>query len=167
MRIDRSLAINLRKQGKSYNQINRELGVSKGTLSSWFRDNAWSSNIKVVLIKKAQIKAGGKLRLMALANKNKWEKWYETCQQEAITEFPKLQKDPLFISGLMLYWGEGDKVLKNGIVRLVNSDPKMIRVFHLFLKNTLVLPSEKIHFRLTLYPDLPDLTYKRLWAKML
>ena len=43
MRKDKNLAIKLRKQGYSYNQINDKLGISKSTLSYWLRDIKISS----------------------------------------------------------------------------------------------------------------------------
>lgn len=167
IRLDRHLAINSRKQGKSYAEISKELGIPESTLGYWFRGNSWSEEIKKVLIRKAQVLAIPKLRLMSIANKRKWDEIHIQHQREAKKEFPSLFQKPLFVSGLMLYWGEGDKVMKNCIVRLVNSDPEMIKVFHSFLKNIMLVPSEKIIFRLTLYPDLEDMTYKGLWSKML
>lgn len=167
IRIDRHLAIVLRKQGKSYNEISKELGIPKSTMGYWFRGNPWSEEIKKKLIKKAQILTIPKLRLMSQANKRKWEMWHEQCRQKAIQEFPLFKNNQLFLAGLMLYWGEGDKVLKNDLVRLANSDPEMIKIFYKFLKNALLLPSEKIFLKLTLYPDLNEKKSKRLWARML
>lgn len=167
MRKDRYFAIQLRKQNKSYNEISKELKIPKSTLHTWFKDNEWSQVIKKDLIKRAQVSAIHKLKLMALANKNKWEIWHEECRQEAINEFAKLQDNQLFIAGLMLYWGEGDKVVRNGIVRLANSDPEMIKIFHSFLNKVLNIPKEKIIIKLTLYPDLEEVAYKKFWSKVI
>lgn len=165
MRTDRILAINLRKQSKSYNDINKTLGISKSTLSGWFKNNQWSQDIKKSLTKKAQIKAIGKLRLMAIANKSKWDNWHEECKEEARKEFDKLRVNPIFLAGLMLYWGEGEKILKSCVVRLGNSDPEMIKIFYLFLLN-IGVQKEKIFIHLLLYPDLADKTLKAYWSKV-
>lgn len=167
MRKDRHLAMQLRRQSKSYNEIAAELGIPKSTLHTWFKGNDWSQDIKESLIRKSQILAKHKLKLMALANKDKWEQWHEQCRQEAVNEFTGLQNDPLFIAGIMLYWGEGDKIIKNGTVRLANSDPEMIKIFYSFLNNVLKIPKEKIIIKLTLYPDLKDAVYKKFWCKIL
>ncbi|MCL4366519.1 helix-turn-helix domain-containing protein [Patescibacteria group bacterium] len=167
MRKDRHLAIKLRREGKSYNEIYKELGIPKSTLHLWFRNNGWSQEIKRNLIKKAQILARPQLKAMALANKNKWEKWHEKCRRDAIEEFSGLRENELFIVGLMLYWGEGDKVIKNGIVRLTNSDPEMIKIFYSFLDKVLSVPIEKIIIKLILYPDLKDTDYRKFWSKFL
>src|SRR3989344_8749851 len=156
MRTDRNLAIKLRRSKKSYNEISKELGIPKSSLHTWFKNNKWSQEIRKNLIKRAQILATGRLKLMALANKKKWDEIHLQYQNEAKKEFPSLIKKPLFIAGLMLYWGEGDKVLKNCLVRLSNSDPELIKVFYLFLWNVILIPKEKIFIKLILYPELED-----------
>lgn len=167
IRIDRHHAISLRKLGKSYTEISRELNIPKSTVGYWFRGNPWSEEIKRKLIKKAQILAKPKLRLMSEANKKKWEIRHEECRQKAIQEFPLLKNNQLFLAGLMLYWGEGDKVIENGIVRLANSDPEMIKIFYVFLNKILLIPTEKIMIKLTLYPELRDVVYRRFWSNIL
>ena len=167
MRIDRHLAINLRKAGKSYNDISRELNISKSTIHYWFKNNPWSEEIKRDLIRKAQIKSLGNLRVMAVSSKLKWNKLHEQYRIKAKEEFVYLKNNSLFTAGLMLYWGEGDKSFKNSSVRMCNSDPEIIRIFYLFLSKILSVPSEKIAFRLTLYPDLKEGYYNALWSKML
>ncbi|OGE62719.1 hypothetical protein A2964_03025 [Candidatus Daviesbacteria bacterium RIFCSPLOWO2_01_FULL_40_27] len=167
MRKDRHLAIQLRRQGKSYNEIYKELCVPKSTLYLWFKNNKCSQDIKRNLIKKTQILARPQLKAMALANKNKWEIWHEKCRRDAAEEFARLKGNQLFIAGLMLYWGEGDKVIKNGIVRLSNSDPAMIKVFHSFLNKVLRVSAEKIVIKLILYPDLEETVHKKFWSKFL
>ena len=167
MRLDRHLAIQLRRQNKSYNEISKELGIPKSTLHIWFKNNEWSQSIKKDLIRKAQILATDKLKLMALANKKKWDEIHLQHQNEAKKEFPLLIKKALFVAGLMLYWGEGDKVLKNGLVRLSNSDPELIRVFYLFLRNVILIPKEKIFIKLILYPDLEDKIHRKSWSNKL
>ena len=164
MRHDNHLAIKLRREGKSYNEISKGLNIPKSTLHGWFKNNEWSAQIKKELTEKARILARPKLRLMALANKKKWAEIHLQHQIEAKVEFPSLINNPLFIAGLMLYWGEGDKILKNGLVRLSNSDPELIKVFYLFLKDVLLIPKEKIFIKLILYPDLADNVYKKLWS---
>ncbi len=167
MRTDRNLAITLRRQNLSYDQISKQLNIPKSTLSVWFKNNPWSSAIRNNLSKNSRTRQEHKLKLMLSANKSKWDKWHAECQNEAIHEFPTLKKDPLFVTGIMLYWGEGDKALKNNIVRMCNSDPQMIKVYYKFLKNVLKIPTEKIIIRLTLYPDLEEKEYQNLWSKML
>lgn len=42
MRQDKETAKNLRKLGKSYREIEEELGIPRSTLSDWFGSEEWS-----------------------------------------------------------------------------------------------------------------------------
>ncbi len=165
MRNDQHLAIKLRKQNKSYNKISKELGVPKSTLVYWFRNKNWSQKIKKELTRKSLYIAKKRLRLINKERKEKWEKWREEHRQRARKEFPRLKKNPLFLAGLILYWGEGDSKIENSLVRLSNTDPMMIKIIFLFLKNVCRIPEEKIKATLILYPDLDENKCKDLWSK--
>ena len=94
----------------------------------------------------------------------KWAKWHEKCRKKAKKEFPGLEKNRLFITGVMLYWGEGDSKVENGQVRLANTDPEMIKIFSLFLQQICLIPKERIRIGLVLYPDLSEKICKRFWS---
>jgi hypothetical protein len=102
---------------------------------------------------------------MVAATKKKFALLHEQYQKEAIAEFPFIKNNSLFIAGLMLYWGEGDKNLSNSTIKLANSDMGMIRFFYVFLVNGLGIPKEKIAFNLLLYPDLVDTVQKKTWSQ--
>lgn len=165
MRKDKEKAIELRKAGFSYKKIKAELGISVSTLASWFKNEPWSQEIKTHLSKEVSLSNPKALTAMAEANKARWKLTHEEYRSAAVREFEKLKNDPLFIAGLMLYWGEGDKVLKNCVVRLGNSEPEMIRIFNLFLTKTLRITPDRIFAWLLLYPDLVDSVQKNFWAK--
>ena len=165
MRKDKEKAFALRRSGKSYKQIRAELTIPIATLSEWFKRESWSYEIKNRLASQASLANPEKIRLMVRATKQKWQKIHQQWKEEAIEEFPKLKNDPLFMAGLMLYWGEGDKKLENGQVAVSNSDPHLIRLFYLFLTKVIDTPLEKISLRLLLYPDLIDSVQKNLWSR--
>lgn len=165
MRKDREKAIELRRSGKSYKQIRAKLGIPIATLSDWFKSEPWSYEIKNILASQASLSNPIKIKLMIKSTKQKWQKIHRQWQEEAIREFPKLKNNSLFMAGLMLYWGEGDKKLENGQVVVSNSDPHLIRLFYLFLIRAINIPPEKISMRLLLYPDLIDSVQKNLWSK--
>jgi len=164
MRKDKEKAFELRRSGKSYKQIKKELRVPMATLSYWFKHELWSSDIKRRLASEASLANPEKIKLLVRATKEKWQKIHNSWQQEATREFPKLRNNHLFTAGLMLYWGEGDKKVENSQVRLSNSEPGMVKVFYLFLIGVMKIPSEKIKFNLLLYPDLADMPMRRLWS---
>ncbi|MFH1611720.1 MAG: hypothetical protein ABH887_00395 [bacterium] len=72
--------------------------------------------------------------------------------------------NPLFVAGLILYWGEGDSKLVNGMVRLSNTDTRMIEIFVKFLKIICNVPKEKIKAYIILYPDLSESYCKKYWC---
>ncbi|OGN01879.1 MAG: hypothetical protein A3I26_02630 [Candidatus Yanofskybacteria bacterium RIFCSPLOWO2_02_FULL_43_10] len=164
MRKDKEKAFELRRSGKSYKQIVAELGIPIATLSGWFKQEPWSYEIKSILAAKASLANPEKLLLMAKATKEKWGRVHKEWQREAVIKFPDLKDNPLFLAGLMLYWGEGDKKLENGRVSLSNSDPNLIRLFYIFLTKTLIVPEERVRLGLLIYPDLIDSVQKNLWS---
>ena len=164
MRNDKHIAIKLRKEGKSYNKISKELDIAKSTLSGWFSNLDWSDVIKQELARKANFIARKRLRLVNKQRREMWEKWRQGYRDEASRQFPLLENNPLFLAGLMLYWGEGDSKMENCIVRLTNTDSEMIRIFTLFLYKICNVPKEKVKFQLTLYPDLKEEACKHFWS---
>ena len=119
MRNDRHLALELRKKGKSYKDIHEALGIPKSTLHYWFKGLKWSQMIKMRLSAKAAKLSTKRMRRIAKANRERWANWRKKHRMEAKQEFFELKSSPLFIAGLMLYWGEGDSNLKNEL-RLSN-----------------------------------------------
>lgn len=164
MRKDKAKAEQLRRSGKSYKKISEKLGIPIATLSDWFRNAPWSIEIKNKLAGEESLANPNKLQLMVAATKKKFAKLHEEYRLEAIQEFPSLKNNPLFIAGLMLYWGEGDKKVENSRIRLSNSEPGMIKVFYIFLLEIMKIQKEKIKLDLLLYPDLIEEPIKRLWS---
>lgn len=160
-------AFKLRSKKKSYNEINRLLGIPKSTLSCWFKADNTSTTIKKILIKRAQRKSIKRLRLMSEANKEKWQKIHLSYRLKALHEYPSLIKDSFFIPGLISYWGEGDKKLENGIIRISNTDYRLLKIFIIFLLNSCRVMPEKIRLWLLLYPDLNEEKCKNYWSKIL
>ena len=165
MRKDKIVAFKLRKQGKSYNEINKILGISKSTLSEWFKNNPESQKIKAALSARSNNNVTERIKRFVRENKLRWNKWREVAREEAKKEFVILVKKPLFIAGTMLYWGEGDSKPRNP-VRLTNTDPRMIALYVKFLTNILNIPKEKIKASIILYSDLSEETCLNFWSNI-
>lgn len=164
MRTDKEGIFNLRKLGKSYREIEEQFSVPRSTLSKWFRNQKWSAEISLKLIREA--KPGHSIRLREL-NKVRGEnlkKLYGKAEMEAGEEFELLKYHPLFIAGLMIYWGEGDKLSKYRC-SIANTDPIMIKLFVQFLKNICCLNNSKIKAWILLYPDLEEKVCKKFWIE--
>lgn len=165
MRKDKVRAFEMRRQNKSYSEISKALNIPKSTLGLWFKNEDWSKEIRDKLGLVQSLSYPSKLAAIIKSNKERWQKLHRQYREEAILEFERFKNDPLFLAGIMLYWGEGEKQSKYSSVRLSNSEPEMIRVFNLFLTNVIKIPPEKISIWLLLYPDLVETVQKNFWSK--
>ena len=102
---ERNRAIKLRKSGFGYPGILKRVNVSKSTLSYWLRGVELTPNQKGRLLK-------GRERSRFAAAEARRRKRLEKTEEIIFAgrkEFPLLLKNQLFLSGLSLYWAEGDK----------------------------------------------------------
>lgn len=154
----------LRQRGKSYIAIKRELHVSKSTLSEWFSDEKWSQNVTTLLNNSYREKntrrlirynkRKGSLKLARDAN----------YRNEAKTEYNRMRKNLLFVAGLCLYWGEGEKAA-NGRVSVINTDAHLLQTVVQFYRKILKVPEEKLRAALFVYSDLNIERIREYWAK--
>lgn len=154
----------MRRDGLSYRQIRAKLKIPTSTLSGWFKDMDWSKTLKDRLAKASS--ESGTVRLNEL-NKIRGERLrraYQAAAEEAREEFEILKYNPAFIAGIMLYWGEGDK-LSGQNVKLTNTDPEMIKLFVFFLTQVLGVPKSRVRGHILLYPDLDDWLSRAYWVK--
>ncbi len=163
MRKDKEIATELRRQGKSYQEIKNELKIPASTLSEWFKGEDWSKELRKKLAVASQEKSTIRLVELDRVRGEHLKRAYEEAREEARTELEKFRYNPLFIAGLMLYWGEGDKATKNQ-VRLANSDPELVRLFVVFLQEACRIPAERIRAYLITYPDIEDQSNRRFWS---
>jgi hypothetical protein len=163
MRRDKDKAFKLRKEGKSYRQIRARLRIPLATLSDWFRDVDWSGEMRTRLTEAARTESSVRMRELGKVRGEQLKKVYEEAREEARDEFRKLQYNPLFIAGIMLYWGEGDK-LTNGQTRLSNTDPELIRTYVEFLRKACRVSEDKIKASVLIYPDIDEQSNRRFWS---
>ena len=158
----RQKALELRKEGKSYSQIKKELGVSKSTLSYWLRDYPLSTE---------------QIRLLRDVSEVRIEKFRETMRKKKEARLSKFyieekrrllpfNKRELLLVGLFLYWGEGVKGLKTTL-GLNNTDPRVVKFYCYWLTKALDIPKEKIKANLHLYDDMEIEKEINFWSKEL
>jgi hypothetical protein len=159
---DHEKALVLRKQGKSYSQIKKILGLSKSTLSCWLRNYPLSKQ---------------RIRELRDWNEQRIERCRETKQKKKeirLNTFYQQQKKIIFpinqrefyLAGLFLYWGEGAKT-KTTILSLSNTDPSIIKFFIRWLIKILEVPKEEIKIHLHLYRDMDIKREIEFWRKNL
>jgi hypothetical protein len=166
MRHDQPKAFELRKEGKTYREIEKILGTSRSTLCDWFRNEDWSKHIKKSNTDKHIKLSVERLQKMNAGRRIMLDKKYKDVEEEAIKEFELYKNDPLFVAGLMLYAGEGDKMTQ-GVIRLANTDFSIHRVFLKFIKKFTKTTPENIKFSILLYPDLNIEECKIKWSNEL
>lgn len=139
-------AISLRKLGKSYSEIRKKVKVSKGTLSLWLRDiKLTPEQEKELFVERRQRNA----YRLAKFNQQKRIEITKKIIKEAKKEVKKFLQNPLFLSGLMLYWVEGDKSDEREGVKFTNSDPVMIKFTMKWFRGICKVPEGK--FRISLH----------------
>lgn len=153
----------MRRSGKSYAEIFALLKIPKSTLSDWFANSDWSHDLKQRLSKSAQVEHTIRLRELNKLRGANLKQAYAEAREEARIEFETLKYNPLFIAGVMLYWGEGDK-LTNYSTKITNTDPHLIRLYVFFLEKVCRIPKEKIRGHILIYPDLNEETCRLYWA---
>lgn len=159
-------AIELRKLGKTYSEIKNELNVPKSTLSNWLKDIDLSDKQLAELtrfIKKKKFLAVEKTRKTKQLKRGLRLK--NIYNQEKNTLLP-LSKKELFVSGLFLYWGEGNKHLQSA-VSINNTDPQVLKFSLYWLTQGLDVPKEKIKVFLHLYSDMDKEKELAFWSSEL
>lgn len=140
-------AVNYRKLGYSYGLINKKLGISKSTLSNWLRDIRYKQNKQVVKRIKEAFKKSASSRKLARLQRVIFAKAL------AKEELGIISKRDLWMIGIGLYLGKGSKNSKNGIIRIVNSNPKIIKIAITWFKNICGVPNQNLKISVHAYMD--------------
>lgn len=145
----RAHALALRLEGKSYNDICREFGVSKSTLSLWLRDVPLTEEHRQAL----KERSGGPPAKRAQALRARHHRRDETIVAAARDEITEMSGRELFLAGVVAYWAEGSKNKpwgRNTQATFINSDPGMIRLFLAWLR-LLGIGNDRLIFRVSIH----------------
>ena len=151
----RKKAIELHCGGNSYSQINKALGIPKSTLFYWLSGHSTKrtprniySSVECMNVKR--------VALMHIR--------HAQYEEQARKDFKNLVGNPLFVTGISLYWGEGRKV-QNDYVGVINSDVEMIQLMRQFYVTVLNVPITKIRCALFIYPDIEGKEALAYWSE--
>ncbi len=161
---DYKKAIELRKKGLSYSEILKCVPVAKSTLSLWLRSVGLSKKQKQRLTDK---KIASALR-GATRKKEQRLILSESLKKTARNEIGKISNRELFLIGAALYWAEGSKQKDHSVstrVRFSNSDPKMVKLFLLWLNKICKIPSPDIRCDLYIHEKKDIIRAKSFWQK--
>lgn len=154
----RERAAELRRRGWSYNIIAQQLGVSKSTLSHWLRHVPYQPNQAVI----ARIRAGP-ARAAAVKQQAKLQD-ITRLNAEAIKSLGTISRRDLQLLGIGLYMGEGSKLYE--MVRVINSDPKIVRLAIEWFRKICRVPPRNFSIAVHLYPDTPQKQAVAYWSRV-
>ena len=160
-------AIFLRKNGESYNQIIKTLGLkSKRTLNNWFKNIKLSKkSVKLLdrnnkLAHKRGLFIANKNRKIRIKNENK------KAYIEGQNQIKPISKKELLMIGAVLYWGEGTKSQKGSVsLSFSNSDPFMISVYMRFIREILEIPENRIRAGIHIYSSISAVEARKFWSQ--
>lgn len=155
---DRARAIELRKAGFSYSQIRDDLKVSKSSLSLWLREIPLSDERLRELRDYSQIR----IEKSRETKRKKKEQRRDAVLTQVAADIDG-SKDPSFVSGFYLYWGEGTKTSEYS-VSFTNTDPAMVRCFIQWI-GLLGVTSDKLKLKLHIYSDQNAKGLKAFWSR--
>jgi len=159
---ERLEARRMRGEGMTITKIAEELGVSKGSVSTWVRDVILTDE-QVEAIKVAKSEKHLSQLAGAAANREKHlklRKGYQQVGREAARNGSRLH-----LIGCMLYWAEGAKTRNN--INFVNSDPEMMLVWMRFLREELYVENERIRVHIHVHDAANIPVAEDYWADLL
>ncbi|SRR6266481_2439893 len=137
-------AIALRRNGASIKDIARILGVSKSSASLWCGGVVLSSRqIAALHLKMIKGGYGGRLKGAQMQKTRKLEK-INRYREAGISEMDSISKRDLFVLGLGLYLGEGNKT--GSKFQFTNSNPMLVKIVMEWLeKNFEISPKDFVY----------------------
>jgi hypothetical protein len=134
----------MRKNGIAINRIAIILAVSKGSVSKWCEDISLTSE-QISALHESNVRGGYRGRLLgAYSNKQKKLKVLKDSKGWAAHILGNVSRRDLLISGISLYWAEGSKKGSSSGFVFVNSDPSMIRLINVWLKEIFNVKKEEL-----------------------
>lgn len=152
----RILAVELRKKGYSYSYISEKTKRTKGTLSYWLTDVPYIPNNETIQ-KIGRARAASTLTKSRIRNAS-----IEDAKVYAKKAVGQMNRRDVLMLGLGLYLGEGTKT--HNIVRMINSNPEIIRFTMFWFRDVFGIENSHFRIRLHLYPDSDVAASIRFWS---
>jgi hypothetical protein len=147
------LGRDLRRPGRSYREITDLIPVKKSTLATWCREVVLSAEQHGAI----KARTGS---VVGIPRDTQWKRRQEVelIRAQASLEAEHLVEDPLWSSGVTLYWGEGFKTQNQ--LGMANADPYALRMF-INWADRYLQPSTGFRARLNLHAN--DEPTARVW----
>lgn len=140
--------------------------MSKSTLSFWFSKKDWSKKTRINLRESQREKNKDRLILANRARQERKHDRHRIFIKEACLEYNELKKDLLFLVGLGIYWGEGDKA-NFSRVAVINTDPELLSIAVTFFLKCLKIPPNNLRVGLFIYEDINKDDAIEFWSQKL
>jgi transposase len=142
----------LRRNGKFLDEISEFLGINRSTVYGWVRDVPFAGKSK----RREQASRHANEQMQAK---------YAALRHEAYVGMDlRVLNDPLIRDFVVMYLAEGYRRNRN-VVHICNTNPAIMRLSLEALRKLGL--SNRLAFKLLLYPDHDDQTKKRFWARYL
>ena len=154
----------LRKQGYSFGQLTKELGIAKSTLHQWVRGlkrpKKFTRRDRIRWIKEIQ-------PLGAIGQRKKREKKIALIAEEAQNELSNMEVTTDIQKTVLaaLYWAEGTK--GRGMLKFTNTDPRLMCLFITLLRQSYKLDERKFRVSLQLHWYHKEKKVKKFWSNLL
>ncbi|MEU6660704.1 hypothetical protein [Streptomyces sp. NPDC046821] len=158
----RDRARELRRLGRTYNEIKAELGCSKSSVSLWVRDLPKPEPRCTPEEQRARMNAGLAQLRATQENERRETKRTATAAVGALSE------RELFLTGVALYWAEGTKSKphrRSEALQFINSDPDVIRLFMSWLELLGVTP-DRLTLRVSIHESADIAAAEAHWAEV-
>jgi len=161
--VEKDKARVLRKNGYSINQIVKETGFTKSSVSLWVRDIVLTKKQKKGLSERGRsVESIERRRISRLFNEQKKR---QTVIDEAKKDFECISSDQLKLIGIILYLGEGRKA-GGGSVCLANSDPLIIKIMMRFFREICKVQEEKFHGHIHTFAHADIEKTEKYWSQI-
>ncbi len=159
----RARARELRLEGRTYDEIEEQLGVSRSSVSLWVRDlpKPPPRFTRAELAKRASEERWEPLRRLREAER-------QATKAAAAGSVGDVSDRDLFVMGVALYWAEGTKDKKYArreSVAVINSDPGLIMVYLAWLR-LLGVDRARLRFRVHIHESADVDQAQRFWADL-
>ena len=165
-RPERFEALQLRRQGCSYEHIRQQLGIAKSTLWRWLKTEGLVETQPqrlTELRQLAQQKGAATVKARRLART-------QAIIAQASQEVGGLSKRDLWLLGVAFYWAEGSKQKPGNVSASVistNSDPVAVRLFMVWLKEVCGISEEQMGFDIYLHETADAQRARAYWSTQL
>jgi len=149
----KNIAVDMRKRGLSYSEIETRIHVPKSTLFFWLKE------IKLTKEQKKKLD-DDRLKALKRGSEKKIKKTLQVIEElkiSASSDIKEITKKELWLMGIILYWRErllsgNESDLRKG-VRFTSSDPYLIKLFLKWLQDIGGIKDEEIRFDIFITKD--------------